>query len=322
MSTSTGEDQMPLTVLMTGRVADESLRRLRERYPEIDFRYFENVADLEAHIEEADVVAGEISEAAFRRATRLRWQHSFAAGVDRSLFPSMIESDIPFTCSKSNGAIPLAEHALMHMLMLAGGAVELLDAQRQHSWRPSRHRELAGQSVGLVGVGNSGLHLAHIAKGLGMRTLGLRRTDQPAPDVDEMFTARTFKRFLGESDFVVVTAPITQATRHLFDEEAFRAMKPTAYWICVSRGGIADDEALLSALREGWIAGAGIDAHALEPLPADSPFWDAPNTLITPHNAAASPMTSVRGFRIFEENLAHFLAGEPLVNLVDKHEGY
>lgn len=322
MSTSTGEDHEPLTVLMTGNVTEERVRGLQEAHPEIDFRYFADAADLEAHIEEADVVAGEISEEAFRRATRLRWKHSWSAGVDGYLFPAMVESDVAFTCSKSNGAIPLAEHALLLMLMLAGGAVGLLDAQRAHSWAHHRHPELAGQTVGLVGVGNSGLHLAHLTKAMGMRTLGLRRTDQPAPDVDEMFSARTFKRFLGESDFVVVTAPFTEATRHLFDEEAFRAMKPTAYWICVSRGGIADDDALLRALREGWIAGAGIDAHDIEPLPADSPFWDAPNTIVTPHNAAASPLTSVRGFRIFEENLGHFLAGEPLVNLVDKLEGY
>lgn len=313
---------MPLTVLMTGNVPEKGLQGLRDAYPEVDIQYFADAGDLEAHIEEADVVAGEISEAAFRRATRLRWQHSWAAGVDRSLFPSMVESDIPFTCSKGNGAVPLAEHALLLMLMLAGGAVALLDAQRDHSWAHFRHRELYGQSVGLVGLGNSGLHLARVAKALGMRTLGLRRSEQPAPDVDEMFTAATFTRFLAESDFVVVTAPITPATSKLFDENAFRAMKPSAFFICVSRGGIADDDALLRALREGWIAGAGIDAHAIEPLPADSPFWDAPNTIVTPHNGAASPMTSVRGFRIFEENLGHFLAGEPLVNLVDKREGY
>ncbi|MCL2395963.1 MAG: D-2-hydroxyacid dehydrogenase [Acidimicrobiaceae bacterium] len=313
---------MPLTVLMTGNVPEAGLRGLREAHPDIDFRYFDDVTDLEAHIEEADVVAGEISEAAFRRATRLRWQHSWAAGVDRSLFPSMVDSDIPFTCSKGNGAVPLAEHALLLMLMLTGGAVGLLDAQRAHSWAHFRHRELYGQSVGLVGLGNSGLHLARVARALGMRTLGFRRSDRPSPDVDEMFSAATFKRFLGESDFVVVTAPITAATHHLFDEDAFRAMKPSAFWICVSRGGIADDDALLRAVREGWIAGAGIDAHEIEPLPADSPFWDEPNVIVTPHNGAASPMTSVRGFRIFEENLGHFLAGEPLVNVVDKREGY
>ncbi|MBO0693134.1 MAG: hypothetical protein J2P58_09580, partial [Acidimicrobiaceae bacterium] len=100
---------MPLTVLMTGNVPEKGLQGLRDAYPEVDIQYFADAGDLEAHIEEADVVAGEISEAAFRRATRLRWQHSWAAGVDRSLFPSMVESDIPFTCSKGNGAVPLAE---------------------------------------------------------------------------------------------------------------------------------------------------------------------------------------------------------------------
>jgi phosphoglycerate dehydrogenase-like enzyme len=313
---------LSITVLMTGPVPEDGPARLREAFPELDIRYFDNPADLEAHIGEADVVAGDISEEAFRRATRLRWQHTLAAGADKALSPSMIASDIPLTCSKGNGAIPLAEHAVMLMMMLAGGAVDWVEAQRDHSWAPHRHRELNGQSVGLVGLGNSGLHVARAAKGLGMRTLGLRRSDRPEPEVDEMFSAATFKDFLPESDFVVVTAPITPTTRNLFDKEAFRAMKPSAFWINVSRGGIADDDALLQALREGWIAGAGIDAHGIEPLPADSPFWDAPNTIITPHGGAASPMTRVRGFRVFAENLGHFLAGEPFINLVDKQEGY
>lgn len=313
---------MPITVLMAGLVPEDGPQRLRDKFPDLDIRYFDDVADLEANIEQADVVAAEISEAAFRRAARMRWHHIWSAGPDKSLYPSVLASDIPMTCSKGNGAVPLAEHALLLMLMLAGGGVAWVDAQREHSWATHRHLELHGQSIGLVGLGNSGLHLARVAKALGMRTLGLRRSDQPAPDVDEMFTAATFKRFLAESDFVVVTAPITPGTRDLFDEAAFRAMKPTAYWICVSRGGIANDDALLRALQEGWIAGAGIDAHGVEPLPADSPFWDAPNTIVTPHNGASSPMTRVRGFRIFEENLGHFLAGEPLFNLVDKQEGY
>ena len=313
---------MSITVLMTGPVPEDGPARLREAFPELDIRYFDDPAALESHIEEADVVAGDISEEAFRRATRLRWQHTFAAGADRALSPSMIASEVPLTCSKGNGAIPLAEHAVMLMLMLAGGAVAWIDAQRDHSWVPHRHLELYGQSVGLVGLGNSGLHVARAVKGLGMRTLGLRRNDHPEPEVDEMFSAATFKDFLAESDFVVVTAPITPTTRNLFDEGAFRAMKPSAYWINVSRGGIADDDALLRALREGWIAGAGIDAHGTEPLAADSPFWDSPNTIVTPHGAATSPMTRVRGFRVFAENLGHFLAGEPFVNLVDKQEGY
>ena len=99
-------------------------------------------------------------------------------------------------------------------------------------------------------------------------------------------------------------------------------MKPSAYFVCISRGGIADDAALLDALRSGRIAGAGIDAHGAEPLPADSPFWTAPNTILTPHNGATTAATRMRGVRIFIENLRRFRAGQPLHNIVDKHAGY
>jgi phosphoglycerate dehydrogenase-like enzyme len=108
----------------------------------------------------------------------------------------------------------------------------------------------------------------------------------------------------------------------MFDEAAFRAMKPSAHWICISRGGIADDGALLRALREGWIAGAGLDAHGVEPLPPDSPFWDLPNVIITPHNGATTFGTAQRSVEIFVDNLKRYVAGEPLCNVVDKQAGY
>src|SRR5207244_2471114 len=149
-----------------------------------------------------------------------------------------------------------------------------------------------------------------------------RKTAQPTPKVDELFSHARLHEFLGQSDFVVVTAPKTPETTGMLGQAEFRAMKPTAYYICFSRGGIADDAALLLALREGWIAGAGLDAHGQEPLPPDSPFWDLPNVVITPHNAASSRAVRQRGIDIFVENLRRYLAGQPLLNVVDKRLGY
>jgi phosphoglycerate dehydrogenase-like enzyme len=127
---------------------------------------------------------------------------------------------------------------------------------------------------------------------------------------------------LAQSDFVVMTAPRTPETRGMLGEAEFRAMKPSAFYICFSRGGIADDVALLRALNEGWIAGAGLDAHSQEPLPPDSPFWSAPNTIVTPHNGATTPGTRQRGVNIFVDNLRRYLAGVTLHNIVDKQAGY
>ena len=123
-------------------------------------------------------------------------------------------------------------------------------------------------------------------------------------------------------DFVVVTAPLTPETRGMLGEDEFRAMKPTAFFIVFSRGGIADDDALLRALDEGWIAGAGLDNFGTEPLPADSPFWTARNTICTPHNGATSEGMILRGLDIFVENLGRFARGEELINVVDKAAGY
>jgi len=138
----------------------------------------------------------------------------------------------------------------------------------------------------------------------------------------DALTHAQLHEFLGAADFVVVTAPRTPMTEGMLGVAEFRAMKPTAYYICFSRGGIADDAALLQALQGGWIAGAGLDAHGEEPLPPDSPFWSLPNTLVTPHNGATTPATRQRGVDIFVENLRRYQAGEPLINLIDKHAGY
>jgi phosphoglycerate dehydrogenase-like enzyme len=210
----------------------------------------------------------------------------------------------------------------MLMLMLNRNAMEWIQAQAEHRWTRSVHGELNGMTCGIIGLGYSGQDLALKCKAFHMRVLGMRRNTRPTPNVDEIYPRERMAEFLGQSDFVVVTAPLTPETKGMLGEAEFRAMKRSAYYICFSRGGIADDAALLRALREGWIAGAGLDAHSEEPLPADSPFWTAPNTIVTPHNGATSAGTQQRGFDIFIDNLQRFVAGQPLYNIVDKQAGY
>jgi phosphoglycerate dehydrogenase-like enzyme len=216
----------------------------------------------------------------------------------------------------------LAEHAMMLMLMLNRDAPRWARAQAERRWEHVYHGELTGLTCAIIGLGHSGQDLARKAKAFHMRVIGMRRSDRPAPDVDAIYPRERLHEFLGQADFVVVSAPLTPETRGLLGEAEFRAMKPTAYYICFSRGGIADDDALLRALNERWIAGAGLDAHAQEPLPPDSPFWTAPNTIVTPHNGATTALTRQRGIDIFAENLRRYVAGRPLINLVDKAAGY
>lgn len=311
-----------LTAFLTGQITDAQLEEIRAAAPGADLRYFATREELEARIEEAEIVAGHLGAAALARAERLRWVQSWAAGPDALMYPEMLASDVVCTSAKGNGAIPLAEHAIMLMLMLNRDALRWVRNQAAHRWEHRPHGELNGLTCGIIGLGHSGQDLALKCQAFHMRVLGIRRTTQPTPNVDEIFTHERLDEFLAASDFVVVTAPRTPETLGMLGEAQFRGMKPTAHYICFSRGGIADDTALLRALQEGWIAGAGLDAHDQEPLPPDSPFWDLPNTIITPHNGATTPATRQRGIDIFVDNLRRYQAGEPLYNVIDKAAGY
>ncbi len=312
----------PVIFVHSGQATPSQVEQIKAAASGADLRVFAKQADLEAQIEEADAVVGNVSRAAFARARKLRWVQSWAAGPDALMYPEMVASDVVVTSVKGNGAIPLAEHAMMLMLMLNRDYPRWWRAQQEHRWDHWNHPELNGLTCGIIGLGHSGQDLALKCKAFHMRTLGLRRTHQPTPNVDELFTHDRLHEFLGQSDFVVVTAPRTRETVGMLGEAEFRAMKPTAYYVCFSRGGIAEDAALLRALNEGWIAGAGLDAHSQEPLPPDSPFWTARNTIVTPHNGASTPGTRQRAADIVADNVRRFIAGEPLRNVVDKQAGY
>jgi len=296
---------------------------MRQAAPNVDLRFVPRLVDGDDGLADVEAIAGTVKATHLARATRLKWVHSWAAGADNDLFPAMLDSPVVLTSSAGNGAIPLAEHSLLLMLMLNRDVPRWMRAQAERKWERFTHPELNGLTVGIFGLGNSGSDLALKAKAFHMRVLGLRRNaERPVPGVDRMFSIDQLQPFLAESDFVVVTTPSTPETLGMFDAAAFKAMKRSAYFICISRGGIAVDDALLEALREGWIAGAGLDAHGVEPLPPDSPFWSLPNVIVTPHNGATTPATAQRSVEIFIDNLQRYVAGQPLRNIVDKSAGY
>jgi phosphoglycerate dehydrogenase-like enzyme len=310
-------------IVVTGQHSTENIERMRQAAPGADLRFVPKLSSGEDGLGDVEAIAGTINASQLKQAPRLKWVHSWAAGADNDLFPEMLESPVVLTSSTGNGAIPLAEHSMLLMLMLNRDVPRWMRAQKEKRWERFTHPELNGLTVGIFGLGNSGSDLALKAKAFHMRVLGLRRNVARAvPGVDKMFSMDQFHTFLGESDFVVVTAPSTPDTLGLFNAEAFKAMKPSAYFICISRGGIAVDDDLLQALREKWIAGAGLDAHGIEPLPPDSPFWDLPNVIVTPHNGATTPATAQRSIEIFVDNLQRYTAGKPLRNIVDKSAGY
>ena len=311
-----------INVLITGSdIGPEKLaEETRAISPRLDVTVLPNKEALPELAARSEIIAGALPSSLLPKAPHLKWLHSWAAGVD--VTPEIKASSVTFTSSKGNGAIPLAEHVILLMLMLARKSAEILQAQKEHRWAKTVHGELTGQTLGIIGLGNSGSDLAKKAKAFHMRVIGVRRTPTPNPDVDKQFPLTRLHEFLGQCDWVAMTAPATPETKHMLGEAEFRAMKPSAHYICISRGQTAEPEALLRALNEGWIAGAGLDAHAVEPLPRESPFWDAPNTIVTPHYGATTPLTYRRGADIFLENVKRYLEGEPLVNVVDKEAGY
>nr|BFE60168.1 D-2-hydroxyacid dehydrogenase [Dactylosporangium thailandense] len=268
-------------------------------------------------------VIGRIYDAELAAAPALRWVHLWTAGADHAFTPGLAaRPDVTLTASVGNGAIGLAEHAVLLLLLLDRGGWHWARAQREHRWDPAMHGELAGRTLGLVGLGHAGRHLAGIARGLGLRILATRRTPVETPEVDALYPPERIAEMLAECDAVVVTAPLTPQTRGMLGEAEFRAMKPTAYYVNVSRGEVADESALERALLEGWIAGAGLDAHHVEPLPAGSPLWDLPNVIVTPHNGSTTRQSRRRSFDTAAENLRRFAAGAPLAAVVDREAGY
>lgn len=311
------------TILFSADLSPERLSEIKNVAADATLIQTKSADELATEMTRAHIVGGSVPKELLASATQLEWVHSWAAGPDYQLYEAFVEHPALLTSSAGNGAIPLAEHAIMLMLMLNRDALRWIKSQQERKWDRFTHGELNGLTLGIIGAGHSGKDLALKAKAFHMRVLGMRRSSEPAANFDEFFARDDLHTMLAQCDFVVVTAPLTDETRGLLDAAALDAMKPTAHLVCFSRGGIIDDAALLAALSSGRIAGAGLDAHGIEPLPPESPFWSLPNVIVTPHNGATTKATGERGFEIFLENLRRYMDGrDDLINRVDKRAGY
>lgn len=279
-------------------------------------------------IAQADILLAhwELPKGLAPHAKRLQWVHVNAAGIDTLADNDLFcETTIPFTTSAGANAPAVAEYALALLLALAKGFPQLMAAQRRRRWQDTHMPQLAsGRTLGIVGFGHIGRELAHRALSLGMRVVAMRRSR--AGDQSEQHEGITLVQdlhsLLRMSDYVVLALPLTKETEGLMGEAELRAMRPTAYLINVARGAIVSEEALLRALQEGWIAGAALDVFAREPLPRDHPLWKLPNVIISPHIAGIWEGYTEAVVELFCENLRRFLAGQPLMNLVERERGY
>ncbi|MDA0336802.1 MAG: D-2-hydroxyacid dehydrogenase [bacterium] len=259
-------------------------------------------------------------------ATRdLRWIQSFSAGMDKFLYPEIIErGEVVVTNMAGLYAPQGGEHAWAFLLALTRGLLPSIRNMAERSWGLSGPIvELTGSTLGIIGLGGFGTETLQRAAGFGMRVIALdpvRLTAPPGVDAVRPPTRENLHWLLAAADAVVVACPLTAETRHMIGPEELAAMKSSAYLVCVSRGGIIDEEALAQALHNGDIA--GLDVVEAEPLGTDSPLWDAPNLILTPHRAGASQHRPRKTFEFFRDNLARYLRDEPLVNVVDKRRGF
>lgn len=258
------------------------------------------------------------------RTPSLRWIQGIAAGAGE-LFrcASLRESSVEVATARGVHDDPLADFALMAVLA-NGKRLDVLRAQQaERRWQEIPNVPLAGQVMCVVGLGSIGAAIATRARAFGMRVTGVRRTARPSELAERVHPPAEIRTAVADADYVAVTLPGTRETRALIDAGTIAAMKPGAYLVNVGRGSVIDEDALTEALRSGHLAGAALDVFATEPLPVESPLWDLPNVIVSPHSTAVMPGTSIeRMVDLFCTNLRRDLAGEPLLHLADKDAAY
>ena len=265
-------------------------------------------------------------------APNLKWIALPSAGADHAIRAGFVQPGGPMVTTASGiHAVPIGEFVLSLMLMWVRHWPQIIDYQRATTWpdssgREQLHgRELDGATLGIIGLGAIGRHVARLGRAFGMRIIATRRSASAGasdPDADLLVPSDRLGDLLGVADFVVVSVPATEQTRHLIGADELRMMRRDAFLINISRGSAIDEVALVVALTDGAIGGAGLDVFETEPLPAESPLWRLPNVIVSPHVAGNSNQYSRRFTDLFLENLARYRADEPLRNVVDVERGY
>jgi phosphoglycerate dehydrogenase-like enzyme len=327
-----------LTVAIGFRAEDDIIRAIEAVAPRIKVVTFPQIASLrpmESGVKEeilrglapveVMLVQANTTREYYDAAPGLKWVQVIAAGVERMADDGLLKRGFQVTNIKGLSAPAIAEWVLGTMVMLEKGLHTSLRDQVEHRWGRHFVGELSGKTVGVVGMGAIGRETARRAQVFGMRVVATRRTAGPGasdPDCDELLSHAALDRLLEQSDYVVLSVPLTPETHHLIGEAQFKKMKPTAKIVNVARGPVIDQQALIKALKEGRIGGAALDVTDPEPLPPESELWDIPSVIITPHISGSIDNYVGRANEVFTDNLRRYLAGEQLRNLVDPELGY
>ena len=289
----------------------------------------ENPDEMARVLDDVEVAIGKIPRDLLGRAPNLLWHQQLGTGTEwLAQHPDAVKHPFILThCSDDYGVV-LAEHVMALILAVARQLPGHFAAQRVRKWgnppfSDPRKFELRGKTLLLLGVGSIGREIARRASGFSMRICGLRSNpSREAQPIEKMYGPEELHEALAEADLVVNTLPLTERTRGLLDREAIGHMKPGACFFNIGRGQTVDEAALIDALKEGKLAGAGLDVFAEEPLPQDSPLWTLPNVIITPHDGGNHANRYDSWIEIALDNLQRFATGRPLRNVVDKSRGY
>jgi phosphoglycerate dehydrogenase-like enzyme len=263
-------------------------------------------------------------EPALRCGKRVRWVHSLAAGVENQLIPELVDSEIPLTNSRGVFKESLGEFVIGAAIFFAKDFGRMLRSREAGRWDPFDVEEISRQTMGIAGYGEIGRAAGRRAKAMGMTVLAMRRTpgDPSEREVDGWFAPEQRLEMIGQSDYIIVAAPLTPETRGMIGHREFEEMKPSAVVVNVGRGPVIDETALVQALRERRIRGAALDVFDTEPLPPDHPLWKLDNVLLSPHCADHTDGWLEQAVEFFVGNFRRFAAGQPLLNIVDKQAGY
>ena len=296
---------------------------MEKAIPTNEGRMLGQAANLRDHISGVEVVYGAVSENDFPYADSLKWIQQIGIGAEGHMYPALKESDVILTNCKGLMGTQLSEQGFALLLTLTRCTREQHDFMKEKTWKRIDCFELSGSTMGVVGLGGVGRAVAQRAHAFGCRVLAVDIEDVEKPDyVERVGKPDWLGEMASQCDVLFSCVPSTPESHKMIDGDVFGRMKPSSYFINVSRGKVVDEEALIEALRSGRLAGAGLDVTYIEPCPPESPLWDLPNVILSSHSAAASQYVRPRALTFFVENLHRYVNGEPLEKVVDKQKGY
>src|ERR1022692_3564040 len=312
------------SVVPPPRYTAAEIQQIQSQGRDVQITLPANADELNKALPEADVVFGAINAEMLAKAKNLRWMQATEAGMERLLFPELVKSNVVVTNMARMFAPAISETAIGMLLSLTRGLNKYYIPQfeKRTFKRELNLVEVDGMTMGIVGMGGIGQSTAMRAHyGFNMRILATDAKPMATPIfVDTLREPGWLMEMVPQVDILVSAAPATKETESRFNEKVFRAMKKTAYFLNLSRGALVDENALVRALKEGWIAGAGVDATRAEPLPSSHPYWDCPNLILTCHSAGFSPQRQIRMIGLLADNVRRYAGGLPLMNVVRSEE--